>query len=121
MTLATKKKLRILARAGIVMAFGLILFKYIPMALFGNDILFDASAHITVASFILYTLWFFVDQNKKWQVPFIFFAIAVIIIISIQRILVEAHNDIGLLGGLILSISAIIYSQKEYFHKKITF
>jgi hypothetical protein len=91
------------------------------MQIFGQDIKFDASAHITIAMFALYFIWFFIDQNKSWRTIYFIFSLAVISIISIQRILVDAHNDIGLLAGLLLSLCAIIYSQKKYFKDKFKF
>lgn len=85
----------------------IIVAKAIPMYIWGRDILFDASLHLTFAFWILYILWFFVDQNKSIQFPFFLIAILVLFIISIQRILVHAHNDIGLLLGLIISLVSI--------------
>ncbi len=100
---------------------GLILFKFIPMEMYGSDIKFDASAHITITMFLLYFIWFFIDQNKSWRTIYFVFSLAVISIVSIQRILVDAHNDIGLLAGLLLSLVAIVYSQKKYFKNKFKF
>lgn len=117
----TQQKFSALVRAGLIMFFGLILFKLLPMELFGKDIKFDASAHITITMFILYVIWFFIDQNKSWRTTYFIFSLVVITIVSIQRILVSAHNDIGLLGGLLLSIFAIVYSQKKYFKNKFKF
>jgi hypothetical protein len=108
-------------KAGLIMFLGLILFKFIPMQIWGEYILFDASLHITMACFILYIIWFFVDQNKKWRTVFFIFCFLVLTIISFQRIQVNAHNDIGLLGGLILSIIAIGYSQYYKIRGKIDF
>jgi membrane-associated phospholipid phosphatase len=103
------------------MFFGLILLKLIPMEIYGKDIKFDASAHITIVMFLLYFIWFFIDQNKSWRTIYFVFSLAVISIVSIQRILVDAHNDIGLLGGLLLSLVAIVYSQRKYFKNKFKF
>lgn len=105
----------------ILMAILLILFKFIPMQVYGKDILFDASSHITVACFILYFLWFFVDQNKSWRVPFFVFCFIVLAIISLQRILVNAHNDVGLLMGLIISIISILIPQWKSIKNKLDF
>jgi len=117
----TKTQIKSLVTAAVVMAIGLLIFKFLPMKLFGNDILFDASLHITTACFILYVVWYFVDQNKNWRIPFLAFAVLVLAIISFQRIVVNAHNDIGLLGGLSLSLFAIIVSRPDYFKKKFHF
>jgi len=117
----TQSKLGALTKAGSVMVIGLILFKLIPMEIFGKDIKYDASAHITITMFLLYTIWFFIDQNKSWRTVFLIFGLVVLSIVAIQRILVDAHNDVGLLGGLLLSVFAIVYSQKKYFKDKFRF
>lgn len=121
MTKHTKKQIKILFKALCVMVIGLFLFKWIPMQIWGNDILFDASFHITATIFALYIIWFFIDQNKKWQTSFFVFCFLVLGIVSFQRISVNAHNDIGLLAGLIISVSAIIYSQFDKFEDKFKF
>ena len=117
----TYKKLGALMKAGSIMVLGLLLFKLIPMQIFGEDIRFDASAHITITMFCLYVVWFYVDQNRSWRTPFFVFALVVISIVSLQRLMVNAHSDVGLLGGLIISLVAIVYSQKEYFRSKFRF
>ena len=119
--LSVKEKIRSLIIAAVIMAVGLILFKFIPMEIFGENILSDASMHVTVASLILYILWYFVDQNKSWRIPFFIFAAAVIIIVSVQRVIANAHNDIGLLAGLLLSIFAIMASRWKYFKRRVSF
>lgn len=117
----TQGKIIALLKAAIVMVIGLLLFKYIPMQVFGRDIVFDASAHITITIFGLYFLWFFIDQNKTWRVPYFILSLVIISIVAIQRIMLNAHNDIGLLGGLTISIVAIIHSQQKYFKDKFKF
>ncbi len=117
----TYKKLSALMRAGSVMVLGLLLFKLIPMQIFGEDIRFDASAHITITMFCLYVAWFYVDQNKSWRTPFFVFAMVVISIVSLQRLMVNAHSDVGLLAGLMISLGSIAYSQKKYFKDKLKF
>lgn len=107
--------------AGAVTAAGLLLFKYLPMLIWGRDILFDASGHIAGAMFVLYVLWFFIDQNKRWRTPFFIFAAMVLMVISLQRIVDNAHNDIGLLLGLVLGLLAICASQWRAIKKKIQF
>lgn len=121
MNLATKRKLKSIFICIVLMAFGLLALKFLPMRLFGNDILFDASMHIVVASFILYVLWFFIDQNKNWEVPYFIFSLVVLLIIGIQRILVNAHNDLGLLMGIVIAIISIVVSRGHYFMNKISF
>lgn len=103
------------------MALGLLLFKFIPMQLFGENIRFDASFHITATIFCLYVIWFYIDQNKSWRVPFFVFAMLVLSIVALQRLLVDAHSDVGLLAGLAISVGAIMYSRREYFRDKLKF
>lgn len=91
------------------------------MSIWGRDILFDASGHIAGAIFVLYVLWFFIDQNKQWRTPFFIFAAMVLIVISLQRIVDNAHNDFGLLGGLALGLLAIGVSQWPTLKKRLKF
>lgn len=106
---------------GIIMTIGLLLFKFLPMQLFGSNILSDASMHITLACFILYIGYFFIDQNKSWRIPYFIFCLAVLTIIALQRILVNAHNDLGLLAGLLLSLLAIVIGNWENLRGEIDF
>lgn len=91
------------------------------MYLWGSDILFDASLHITAAFFVLYVIWFFIDQTKEFRYPFYLFAILVLFVISIQRIAVDAHNDVGLLLGALISIISIGLVEREKLGNKIDF
>jgi hypothetical protein len=110
-----------LAIAAIIIVAGLFFLKYIPMRVWGYGILFDASAHISLAMFVLYFVWFFIDQNKSWRIPFFVFSLVVLSIISLQRILIFAHNDIGLLLGFLLGAVAIGASQWDVIRKRIEF
>jgi membrane protein CcdC involved in cytochrome C biogenesis len=121
MQLSTPQKIKSLIITGIIMALGIALFKYLPVYLFGKDILFDASLHITIAVFVLYIGWYFIDQNKNWRNPYLLLSCLIVIVIAIQRIISNAHNDIGLLLGLILSLFAIIISRQDYFKNKFNF
>ena len=114
-------KIKSLFFTGLLMGIGLVLFKYIPMYLFGSNILFDASMHIIFASFILYLLYFFVDQNKNWRIPYFIFAFAVLIIISVQRVISNNHNDIGLLFGIVISVVSIMIPRWKELNKKFKF
>lgn len=116
-----KQKIISLLVAAVIMGLGLLIFKFLPMELFGRQILYDASAHLTITILVLYVIWYFIDQNKSWHIPFFFLAFAVIVIVSIQRIISNAHNDIGLLAGLIVSLIAIIISRWHYFRNKFKF
>ncbi len=113
--------IRRITTAGVLIVIGLFLFKFIPMQIWGSAILFDASAHIAIALFVFYILWFFIDQNQTWRVPFFLFVFLVLAIISIQRILVFAHNDTGLLLGFLLGIGAIAISQWDRIGNRIHF
>ena len=116
-----KEELRKVLISGVIVLLGLVLLKFLPMLLFGSDILYDASAHIASAIFILYIVWFFIDQNKTWRIPFFIFAFMVLTIISVQRIVSNSHNDIGLLLGLVLGISSIFIAEWKKFKNKLEF
>lgn len=103
------------------MSAGLFVFKFLPMQMWGSEILFDASFHIAATIFVLFVLWYFIDQNRKWRLPFLAVSLAVVFIVAIQRILVDAHNDVGLLLGLAVSVVAIVIARRDYFKGKISF
>ncbi len=103
------------------MALGLFLFKYLPMHIWGEDILYDASFHITATIWTLFVLWYFIDQNPRWRMPYLAVALAVVFIVAIQRIIFDAHNDVGLLMGLGISIIAIVVARWDYFKGKFEF
>lgn len=107
--------------AGVIIYAGLFLFKFIPMQIFGKDILFDASMHLSTAIFVLYIFWFFIDQNKKWRIPYLFFSMLVLTIISFQRILTNNHNDLGLLLGLGIGILGIGIAEIKNMKGKLKF
>ena len=48
------QKIKNIIFTGLIMILGLILLKYIPMYIWGKNILFDASAHLTITFFIIY-------------------------------------------------------------------
>lgn len=102
------------------MVLGILALKALPMLVWG-DILYDASMHLTIAIFVLYILWFFIDQDRKWRVPFFVFSAVVLTIISLQRIESNAHNDIGLLLGLLVSTISIYLGNPKAFHKYLEF
>ncbi len=102
-----KYRLKELILTGIIMALGLLLLKFLPMKIFREDILFDASMHITIACFILYGLYLFI-KDVYLKFGYFVFALAVLIIISFQRIIINAHNDTGLIIGLVLSLVSIL-------------
>lgn len=105
----------------VLMVIGLIILKFIPMNIYGNNILFDASMHIVVASFILYLIYFFIDENKSWRFPYLIFCFFVLTVISIQRIISNAHNDTGILLGVLVSLISIIIPNWNYFKNKFKF
>lgn len=87
------------------------------MKVFGKNILFDASAHVAIAMLILYTLWFFIDQVKSARLPYLMVSMIVITIISLQRIIDNAHNDLGLLLGFVIGLLAIMISEWDHAKK----
>jgi hypothetical protein len=103
------------------MVIGLLIFKYLPMYIYGKDILFDASAHLVVACFILYIFWFFVDQNNNLRIPYLIFSFAILVIISLQRIVREKHDEIGLILGLIISVIAIYLPRAKEMKRGLKF
>ncbi|MCL4278827.1 MAG: hypothetical protein KJZ60_03965 [Ignavibacteriaceae bacterium] len=115
------KQLNKIIITGVLMGCGLFLLKYLPMKIWGSNILFDASFHLTATFFVLYVLWFFVDQNKSWRVPYFIFSILTLFIVSVQRILDNAHNDIGLLLGLIISATSIYIAERKNLKGKFNF
>ena len=105
----------------LIMLLGLLIFKFLPMFLFNRNILFDASMHVIIASFILYIIYFFIDQNNSWKIPYLIFSFLILIIISIQRIISNAHNDIGILIGLLISIISIAIPNWKKIKDKLNF
>ncbi len=104
-----KQKIMLLLLTWILTAIGLILFKYIPMYIYGNEILYDASSHMAWAGFGLYFLWtLFIENKKRLKIPYFIFSSIILIFMGIQRILAEQHNLIGVLLGLSVSAIAII-------------
>lgn len=103
------------------MGIGILLFKFIPMQIWGGEILFDASMHLTVTFAVLYVLWFFVDQNKDWRTPYFLLSLVVIFVVAVQRILDNAHNDVGLLLGLFISLVSIGIAERKNLKNKFVF
>jgi len=117
----TKQQLKWIIWTTIIMGIGLILFKYIPMYIYGKDILFDASSHIVWTSWGLYVAWFFIDQKKSWRIPYFAFATVVLIIMGIQRIVTNQHNEVGVMLGLAIAGLAIILPRLKEFRKGVRF
>jgi len=116
-----KAEFRRLLVSGSIIIIGLFLLKIIPMYLFGESILFDASAHLAVAIFILYGLWFFIDQDRGWRIPYFIFAFFILTVISLQRIVSYNHNDFGLLLGLILGLFGVGVAEWNSIRDKFEF
>lgn len=100
---------------------GLTILKFLPMQIWGDTILFDASFHIALESFAIYIIWFFIDQNHSWHLPFYICSALILFIISVQRIIANAHNDIGLLLGFTIALLSIALAEKENLKGKIRF
>lgn len=116
-----KKQIKWIIMTWIIIAIGLVLFKYLPMQIYGKEILFDASSHIVWTSFAIYVLWFFVDQNKSWKTPYFIFSAAVLIIMSIQRIITKQHNEVGIMLGFVVVGLAILIPRWKEFKKRLKF
>jgi len=116
-----KKQLKWILWTTIIIIIGLILFKYIPMYIYGEYILFDASSHIIWTSWGLYVMWFFIDQKKSWRIPYFIFSAVVLIIMGIQRIVTNQHNEFGVMLGLAVAGLAIILPRLKEFKKEVNF
>lgn len=103
------------------MLLGSIFFKFVPIRIWGSDILFDASFHLMTAFFILYVLYFFVDQDRGWRTPFFILSGLVLFIVAVQRIIANAHNDVGLLLGLIIALVSIGIAERKGLKGKFKF
>lgn len=121
MNFKKKKQFKWIISTFFIMVLGLIILKFFPMEIYGKDILFDASAHIVVAGFILYVFWFFIDQNKNWRVPYLVFSFVALGVISVQRILRGKHNDIGILLGFFILFIGIVVPRWKKFKKELDF
>jgi len=101
------------------MAVGLVLLKYIPMKAYGDTILFDASMHLTIAIAVLYLIYLLIEKVKNWRVPYFIFSVMVLTVISVQRVISNAHDDVGLLLGLLISLIAILIPRWKEVRKRI--
>lgn len=116
-----KTQLKKIFTAALFMGLGALLFKALPMQIWGKYILFDASFHIILTFLTLYIIWFFVDQNKDWHVPYFALSVVVVFIVAVQRIIDNAHNDAGLLLGLIISLVSIGIAERKNLKNKFKF
>jgi len=116
-----KEQINHIVLTAVLMCLGLLTFKYLPESIYGRDILFDASQHVTIAIFTLYVFYFFIDQTKSWRIPYFLISAAIIIIIAIQRIYMQAHNEIGILLALFISALSIYISHWKYFNSNLKF
>jgi len=115
LALHTKQQLIWIAYTTVLMIVGLALFKYLPMYLFDSNILYDASYHVLFTILLLYILWFFIAQKKSWRIPYFIFSGALIIIVSLQRIIAQEHNEVGIILALLIgAISIVIPRWKEF-------
>ena len=105
----TKIKLKQIIYTFILMIIGLILFKHIPMYIYGKDILFDASRHVVALSFGLYFLYYLIFQDKEeLKIPYLIFSAMLLGIIAVQRIIVGEHNEYGILLGFFVAGISIL-------------
>ncbi|HOF43824.1 MAG TPA: hypothetical protein PLE51_01720 [Candidatus Pacearchaeota archaeon] len=111
----TEQQLIWISYTAILMVIGLIFFKYLPMYLSEGNILYDASYHVLFTILLLYILWFFIDQKKSWRIPYFIFSGVLIIIVSLQRIIAQEHNEVGIILALLIgAVSIIIPRWKEF-------
>ena len=116
-----RKQLILIVETAILTLTGLVIFKYIPMSIWGKYILFDASSHVAWTSFGLYVIWFFVDQNKRWRIPYLLLASVILVIMALQRIIAGEHNEIGVLLGFFVAGMAIIIPRWKEFRRGTKF
>jgi len=121
MVLSFSEKTQSITICLFIIAIGLGVFKFIPMEIYGNDILFDASAHIAISVFILFVGWHFIDQNNSWRIPYLIFSLAIVVVVAVQRIFADEHNYFGILLGLIISLFGIVAARRDYFKGKFRF
>lgn len=107
--------------AALFMGLGALLFKVLPMNIWGSEILFDASFHLILTFLVLYVIWFFIDQNKDWHMLYFIFSALVVFVVAVQRIIDNAHNDAGLLLGLIISLVSIGIAERKSLKNKFKF
>ncbi|MGY4884848.1 MAG: hypothetical protein ACP5NZ_04695 [Nanobdellota archaeon] len=116
-----KKQLIWIFWTTIIVVVGLIIFKYLPMYLYGEDILYDLSSHVIWTIWGLYIVWFFIDQKKSWRIPYFILAGAVVIIMSIQRIIARQHNEIGVILAIVVGGLAIVVPRWKELTKGVEF
>jgi len=119
--LSFSEKIRRIILATLVSVVGIVFFKLLPMMIWGDMIKYDVSFHIIVTILVLYVLWFFIDQNPTWRVPFFMVSSVIIIVVAVQRLLVDAHNDIGILFTFVISIVALSSAEWRDIKDKLSF
>ena len=115
------QKIKNIIFTGLIMILGLILLKYIPMYIWGKNILFDASAHLTITIFIIYVGYLFIEKSKRLKKYYIPLSMSAITIVAIDRIITNNHNYIGLLLGLFISLLAIYLTNHKKLNGEIKF
>ena len=120
--LTFEDKITALLACVVVMIIGLLLFKYMPQNYYGSNITFDASGHVTVAIFLLYIGWYFIDQNPaSWRYIYLAFAAAVTAVVAVERFIAGAHDVVGVGLALIISLGGIMISRWTFFRDRIDF
>ncbi len=87
------------------------------MDIWGENILFDASLHLTSTIFILYAVWLFIEGFEKFRKVYLILALLVVVVMSIQRIVAGEHNVFGLLLALVISLFGIVVSRRDYLER----
>jgi hypothetical protein len=116
-----KKQLKWIISTFVLAWIGWFIFKFIPMKIYGSDILFDASSHVIWTGFILYAFWYFIDQNKEWRIPYFIFSAVILIFVAIQRVISNAHNEVGVLLGFMVICLAISIPRFKEFYRRLDF
>jgi hypothetical protein len=116
-----KRQIKWIFLTGIIMVLGLILLKYIPMEIYGKDILFDASSHVVWTAFVIYIGWFFVDQSKNLRILYLILSVGILAVISLQRIIANEHNEVGIILGFFVAFLGVVIPRWKEFMRNIKF
>ncbi len=103
-----KIKFKHIIYTAILSIIGILLFKILPMRLFGENILFDASRHLITLSFGLYFLYYlFIQYRESWKLSYIIFSSMILGVVAVQRIIAGEHDEYGVLLGFAVSAFSI--------------
>ena len=112
--LGITKKVESLGYTILIMILGLVVFKCLPMLIWGKYILWDASTHIVLLSLILYVIYLIFEHNKYMRFIYVLFAIVALVFVGVQRYASMQHNLIGIVLGLLIAFFAIYIPRRRY-------